>query len=139
VWIPWEKRYYKRSLATTDENEALKKLEALQETFWLEPERKQKLAEFRAKPIVSGGGEKKRDFWRKNFEITDRLTSRTFNSYEKVCEYLLDKEEISVSENYIRELVNGRSRQHKPSKPGSVKAKLEGRFFVSKTPRPKDD
>lgn len=139
VWIPWEKRYYKRSLATTDENEALKKLEAIQETFWLEPERKQKLAEFRAKPIVSGGGEKKRDFWRKNFEITDRPTSRTFNSYEKVCEYLLDNEEISVSENYMRELVNGRSRQHKPSKPGSVKSKLEGRFFVSKTPRPRDD
>ncbi len=40
VWIPYEKRYYKRSLATTDRNEALKKLTDIERVFWQETDRK---------------------------------------------------------------------------------------------------
>jgi len=137
VWLPWAKKYYKRSLATTDKEEAERKLQDIQLTFWDEPERKKKLAEFRAKPIVGGGGEKKRAFWRENFEITDQKTNEKFNSYEALSDFIFKTEGVKVSKTYLSEIVNGRKRDTGKPKDGSLKHKLKGRFVVTKNPRSK--
>ena len=129
------KKHYKRSLSTTDETEARLKLAEIEKTFWENPHRKAELESFRSKPIERGGGDKKREFWRKNFEINDSKTNRIFNSYTDIQTFLKEEENIEVSENYLREMTNGRKRSSKRTKTNSLRVKLEGRFQVVKSPR----